>query len=65
MTPTNFNNDLILWVELLETTFTHQQSKPATKIKLETLLSSLLYQKHLRSLVGRVLQLFGKEHIVW
>ena len=36
-----------------------------SKKKLETALSSVLYQKHLQNFEGRDLNLLGKEYLVW
>ena len=43
MTSIDSTNDQNIWVELFKATFTHQQSNYASKEKLETALSSLLY----------------------
>ena len=46
-------------------TFTHLRLNYALKKRLETALSSLLYEKHFQNLEGRDLNLLGNESIVW
>ena len=43
MTPIDFTNDQNICVESFKAIFTHEQSNDASKKKLETALSSLLY----------------------
>ena len=65
MTPIDSTKDQNICVELFKATFTHKRSSYASKEKLETALSSLLYQKHLRNLEGRELNILKNEYIVW
>ena len=58
-------NDQNTCVELFKATFTHQQSNYASNKKLETALSSLLYEKNLRILEGRDLNILENECILW
>ena len=60
MTPSDFNNDYSTMHRVAWGYTLHQQSKLPSKFNLESLLSSLLYQKHLRNLVGTALHLLGK-----
>ena len=58
-----FNKDQNTMCTVTEAT--HIQSKLASNDKFESLLSSLLYQKHLQNLIGRILHLLGEEPTVW
>ena len=63
--PIDSSNDQNICVEFFMVTFTHLRLNYALKKKLETALSSLLYEKHFQNLEGRDLNLLGSECIVW
>ena len=49
----------------VESLYLHKIYQNTHKLNLETALSSLLYEKHLRNLESRDLNLLKREHIVW
>ena len=55
----------IILGELFKATFTHLRSNYATKKKLETALSSLLYQKNICEIGSTDLNLSGTKCKVW